>query len=221
MKQQSLKFRSCCTFVLVLLAIGCSLLEVACGRSGQNNGGSSGEGTCAPASGALYADTQPVTYSFSILHSFAGHSVPAAPEGGHPYAGMVMDSAGNLYGTAITDGANYFGTLYKVDPSGKESTLHDFTDGADGGYPWSLLVLDDKCNLYGTTTNGGAGGYGTLFEIDTAGDLTVLHAFSGGDGSAPRGGLIRDASGQTSDGFTPLNPYPPLSRTNSPRKIVS
>ena len=189
-------FRACSALRLVLVATVCSLLfEVACGGSVENNGGGSGKSTCVPASSAVYADTQPATYTFSILHSFAGHSIPAAPEGGHPYAGMVMDGAGNLYGTALSDGANYFGTVYKVDSRGQETTLHDFTDAADGGYPWSLLVLDNKCNLYGTTTNGGAGGYGTLFKLDSVGHLTVLHAFSGADGNTPRGGLIRDASG--------------------------
>jgi len=196
MKKHLLTFRACGALRLVLVATAFSLLfEVACGGRAQNNGDGSGNGNCAPAGNAIFAGAQPVTYSFSVLHSFAGHSVPAAPEGGHPYAGMVMDGAGNLCGTALSDGAKYFGTVCKVDPSGNETTLHDFTDGADGGYPWSLLVLDDQCNLYGTTINGGAGGYGTLFKLDTAGNLTVLHSFSGADGSAPRGGLIRDASG--------------------------
>jgi len=51
-----------------------------------------------------------------------------------------MDGAGNLYGTALSDGANYFGTVYKIDPRGQETTLHDFTDGADGGYGTRVLM---------------------------------------------------------------------------------
>ena len=195
MRKQLLTFRACIALRWLLVAAVCSLLfAVACGGA-QNNGGSSGEGACFPAASVVYPGTQSVTYNFNVLHSFAGHLLPATPEGGHPYAGMVMDGAGNLYGTALSDGANYFGTVYKIDAHGHETTLHNFTDGTDGGFPWSLPVLDNDCNLYGTTQNGGAGGYGTLFKLDTVGHLTVLHAFSGADGNAPRGGLIRDASG--------------------------
>src|SRR6266567_2473051 len=84
-------------FPLLLVAIACSVLQVACGASGaisNNNGSGSGHSACSPAS-STYAGTQPVTYSFSILHNFTGHAITGAPDGGHPYAGLLMDGAGN------------------------------------------------------------------------------------------------------------------------------
>ena len=65
--------------------------------------------------------------------------------------------------------------------------LHSFSGGVDGGSPFlAALVRDSKGNLYGTTTRGGAHGYGTVFRLDVRGNETVLHSFSGGsDGAAP------------------------------------
>ena len=179
--------------VLFVLALAFCGLQLACGSEPISNSGGGG-GPQAHCGTVSTYNGQSVTYTFSLLHSFAGHS-SAVPEGGHPYAGLVMDRVGNLYGTTITDGTNYLGTLFKIDPAGKETTLHDFTNGADGGFPWSQLAQDDQCNLYGTAGYGGAGGYGTLYKLDLAGNFTVLHGFSGSDGNSPRGGLILDASG--------------------------
>jgi uncharacterized repeat protein (TIGR03803 family) len=151
--------------------------------------------TCTPGSSAIYPGTQVVTYTFRILHSFTGRNVPAMPEGGHPYAGLAMDGSGDLYGTTISDGANGYGTVFKVDPTGKETTLHDFANAADGAFPWSQLVQDDKCNLYGTAGFGGTGGYGTVFKLDPSGNFTVLYSFGGADGNSPRGGLVLNSSG--------------------------
>jgi len=181
---------------MLVAVLCCCVFQVACGGSSAvSNNTSSGRSSCVPASSATYAGTQPVTYSFSVLHAFTGHANSANVEGGHPYAGMVMDGAGNLYGTTLTDGAFYFGTVFKVDPTGKQTTLHDFTGGADGGAPWGVLEQDEKCNLYGTTTNGGASSRGIVFKLDPAGNLTVLHAFNNADGNSPEAGVIRDASG--------------------------
>ena len=75
--------------------------------------------------------------------------------------------------------------------------LHSFSGGVDGGSPFlAALVRDSKGNLYGTTTRGGAHGYGTVFRLDVRGNETVLHSFSGGfDGAAPEAGLVRDRAG--------------------------
>lgn len=106
-----------------------------------------------------------------------------------------MDGAGNLYGTATRDGANYAGTVFKIDPSGKETTLHDFTPtGSDGAGPWGVLAMDGECNLYGTTT-GNTSNSGTVFKLDAAGKFTLLHTFNRTDGDSARGGVIRDAVG--------------------------
>ena len=84
-------------------------------------------------------------------------------------ANLVMDSAGNLYGTTLGYGGDdIYGTVFKLTPSNGGWTytdLHDFTNGSDGGYPVSSVVLDSSGNLYGTASQGGSDGYGTVWEI--------------------------------------------------------
>jgi uncharacterized repeat protein (TIGR03803 family) len=88
------------------------------------------------------------------------------------------------------------GTAFKLDTTGKETVLHSFTGGADGGQPFAGLVRDAAGNLYGTTAGGGAFRNGTVFKLDTTGKETVLHSFTGGaGGSTPYRGLVRDAAG--------------------------
>ena len=73
--------------------------------------------------------------------------------------------------------------------------LHRFT-GRDGAVPHGALIFDAPGNLYGTTHNGGTNGYGTVFQLDPSGALTVLHSFTGGsDGAYPEAGLIADMAG--------------------------
>jgi uncharacterized repeat protein (TIGR03803 family) len=136
-----------------------------------------------------------------LLHSFAG-----TPDGENPYAGLAADSAGNGYGSTKYGGsAGGFGTVFKIDRTGKFSLLHSFAGTPDGENPVAGLVVDPAGNVYGTTFYGGTSGYGSVFEIDTTGQLTVLHSFNGSsDGANPMGGLTRDAVGNlygtTSDG---------------------
>jgi uncharacterized repeat protein (TIGR03803 family) len=86
--------------------------------------------------------------------------------------------------------------VFKVDPTGNETTLYSFTGGADGGAPVASLVRDAAGNFYGTTSEGGAYGAGVVFQLDLTGNETVLHSFTGGaDGGSPMAGLIRDAEG--------------------------
>ncbi len=126
----------------------------------------------------------------TVLHSFGG-----AAHGEFPYAGLIRDGAGNLYGTTGGDGATSWGTVFKVDSSGKETVLYSFKGGADGGQPLSGLLRDAAGNLYGTTYLGGNGN-GTVFKVDKSGHETVLYAFAGGgDGANPLGGLVEDKSG--------------------------
>jgi uncharacterized repeat protein (TIGR03803 family) len=85
-----------------------------------------------------------------------------------PYSDLIMDAAGNLYGTAFTDGAYGYGSVFKLTRSGDSWTytdLHDFTGGSDGGHIYSGLYLDANGNLYGTASVGGASGNGVVFEI--------------------------------------------------------
>jgi uncharacterized repeat protein (TIGR03803 family) len=100
----------------------------------------------------------------TVLYSFTGGS-----DGGQPQAGVIRDSAGNLYGTTLFGGASGYGVVYKVDKTGKETVLHSFTGGADGGYPeYAGVVRDPAGNLYGTTLSGGASGNGVVYKLDTA-----------------------------------------------------
>jgi uncharacterized repeat protein (TIGR03803 family) len=127
--------------------------------------------------------------SLSVLYSFTG-----APDGAIPFAGLIRDKAGNLYGTTTQGGASNVGSVFKLDTSGNETVLHSFT-GGDGWEPFAALIRDKAGNLYGTTQMGGASGGGTVFKLDTSGNETVLHSFSGGDGAEPYAGLIMDKAG--------------------------
>ena len=96
----------------------------------------------------------------TILHNFAG-----ASDGQSPLAGVILDAAGNIYGTTNTGGASGFGTAFEVNKNGKFILLHTFTGGTDGKYLYGSLILDPKGRIYGTTINGGTGGYGTVWRI--------------------------------------------------------
>jgi len=140
--------------------------------------------------------------TFTVLHSFKGGTDGAGPNGG-----VVRDTAGNLYGTTVYGGGgtcftgNGCGTVFKVDTTGKETVLYSFTGGADGAFPLAGLIRDAAGNLYGTTEYGGdltcnsGVGCGTVFKVDTTGKETVLHSFTGKDGTSPIAGMIRDAAG--------------------------
>jgi uncharacterized repeat protein (TIGR03803 family) len=138
---------------------------------------------------------QAQTYSYKVLYSFTG-----TPDGAYPGwygAGATLDSKGNLYGTTPAGGANNNGTIFKVDTKGKETVLYSFTGGTDGSSPNAGLVRDAQGNLYGTAAGGGGNGAGTVFKLDTAGNLTVLHIFASQapDGLWPSAGLVADTAG--------------------------
>jgi uncharacterized repeat protein (TIGR03803 family) len=164
----------------------------------------------------------------TVLYSFTGTN----GDGAQPTAGLTMDNAGNLYGTTPLGGITSgncpnsstnpsappppgCGTVFKVDPSGKETVLYSFTlTNGDGAQPSAGLIMDNAGNLYGTTPYGGVGvtssscsifvtgppippGCGTVFKLDPSGHETVLYSFTGmnGDGAFPKAGLIMDSSG--------------------------
>lgn len=135
-----------------------------------------------------------------ILHRFAGGS-----DGSDP-VGLIVDSAGNLYGVTILGGGSGCsgsgcGTVFKLLPDGTEAVLHAFVAGSDGSGPDSELTLDASGNLYGTTALGGSNncqgyGCGTVYKVGANGREQVLYAFQGtGDGSWPWGNLILDGAG--------------------------
>lgn len=134
----------------------------------------------------------------SIVHFFRG-----SWDGGNPHAGLTLDNAGNLYGTTFFGGPFGQGMVFVFTPTStgwKESTLHYFTGGFDGGYPSAQLTFDASGNLFGTTTSGGTRHLGVVFKLTptTSGPWkqTLVHNFAGGiDGASPTGRLILDASG--------------------------
>ncbi len=139
------------------------------------------------------------------LYSFKGAGGEA------PVAGLLRDSAGNLYGTTGYGGVNtkacsdnfphICGVVFKLDPTGKKETvLHKFTNNPDGDVPESLLIEDSAGNLYGTTLWGGTSGYGSVFKTSANHSETILHSFAGppdggGDGAYVYTGVIRDSAG--------------------------
>ena len=127
----------------------------------------------------------------TVLHSFTGGA-----DGGWPLAGLIRDSAGNLYGTTASGGTSLSGTVFKVDPTGRETVLHNFSGGLDGGGPEGDLIGDGAGNLYGTTIQGAEFGAGNVFKLDKTGHVTVLYSFTAGaDGGYSRAGLVRDSAG--------------------------
>jgi uncharacterized repeat protein (TIGR03803 family) len=128
----------------------------------------------------------------TVLYRFTGGS-----DGASPFAALIADGAGNLYGTTFFGGASGHGTVFKLTPSGTETVLYSFTGGSDGANPLAGLIADAAGNIYGMTNNGGAGSFGTVFKLIPSGNLAVLHSFSGGsDGAFPGlGSLIADAAG--------------------------
>jgi uncharacterized repeat protein (TIGR03803 family) len=124
-----------------------------------------------------------------------------------PYAGLISDSAGNLYGTTEFGGSYNKGTVFEVTPnatgSWTGSLLYSFTGGLDGAQPSGGLTFDAAGNLYGTTSFGGSAncklGCGTIFKLTpTSGGWaeTVVYTFTGGsDGSEPYARLVSDAQG--------------------------
>ena len=127
--------------------------------------------------------------TYKVLHKFTGGS-----DGGQPYAGVIRDAQGNLYGTTFFGGAYGDGVVFKVGTSGRETVLYSFTGGADGALPYAGVIRDAQGDLYGTANEGGNSpcGCGVVFKLGTTGQETVLYSFThGADGANPAAGLIR------------------------------
>jgi uncharacterized repeat protein (TIGR03803 family) len=147
------------------------------------------------------------TWKEKILLEFGRHA-----DGGGPNGTLILDAAGNLYGTA-SGGYQVAGSVFELTPVAngkwKEKVLHGFTGKSDGGFPNGSLVLDSNGNLYGTTEEGGTskgtgpcmfGGCGTVFQIACGANghwkETVIYKFKGtADGMGPAAGLAFDAAG--------------------------
>ncbi len=186
----------------------CTVEQVVHTFTGNPDGSTAYGGLVADASGNLYGTTvsgglgygtifeiNASTGAETVLYSFKG----PAGDGSNPYAGLVLDAAGNLYGTTVNGGTNNDGTVFEFNAtSGVETVLYSFTGVSDGQHPYSALVMDSSGNLYGTTSASGPRSGGTVFEINPAapGQIDTLYAFAGGsDGAYPQAGLVMDASG--------------------------
>ena len=145
--------------------------------------------------------------TFTTLYNFTGNT-----DGGMPSAGLSMDRAGNLYGTASAGGNRICrptcGTVFKLTPKGSGwvfSRIYAFS-GMDGDTPEGGVIVGPDGNLYGTTMHGGASELGVVFRLQPPPTIckaflcswneTVLHSFSGADGAYPYfGSLVFDKAG--------------------------
>jgi uncharacterized repeat protein (TIGR03803 family) len=129
-------------------------------------------------------------------------------EGSSPIAGVILDSSGNVYGTAVAGGSGTCtdgcGVVFKLAPTSKgqwnQTILHNFQANADGMWPYSGLIFDGSGNLYGTTFGGGAYAAGTVYELKPSGSSwneSILYSFqpNGRDGTQPAAAVLLDSSG--------------------------
>ena len=136
--------------------------------------------------------------TLASLYSFTGGN-----DGAYPYAGLVLVSDGNFYGTTEQGGTGGAGTVFQIGANGALTSLYSFLGSAnDGAYPLAALVQGSHGNFYGTTSGGGTSipnvpyGGGTVFQISTNGALTSLYSFTGGnDGWSPRAALVQGNDG--------------------------
>lgn len=148
-------------------------------------------------------------YTESVLYAFSGGS-----DGSNPAGALLLDGAGNLYGTAPYGGSSSCtrgcGTVFELAPNGSggyaESTVYSFLGGVGGNGPIGGLVADSAGDLYGMTAYGGSNGTGAVFELTRNGGgytESILYSFPGtgtppnSDATLifPAGGLLRDSAG--------------------------
>ena len=156
------------------------------GTDGNFYGTTAGGGTSGM--GTVFKITPSGTVT--LLHSFSGG------DGNQPYAPPIEGTDGNFYGTTQQGGTNiYDGTVYKITPSGKFTSLYSFDD-THGYYPIAPLVQGTDGNFYGTTVDGGANpNYGVVYKITASGKLTVIYNFDGTHGGQPFGPLVQGNDG--------------------------
>ncbi len=146
--------------------------------------------------GAIYKLTPSSTgWSESILYNFQG-----LDDGQNPVGGVILDSAGNIYGTTFDGGVNGGGTVYELSPSNGSwnfKTIYSFVGGYGG--PYNKLTMDATGNLYGTANSDGAYGFGSVFKLAPGSGgwtYTDLYDFTNGsDGGEPYGAVAVDKNG--------------------------
>jgi uncharacterized repeat protein (TIGR03803 family) len=134
-----------------------------------------------------------------VLHTFTGQP----GDGAYPFAGVIFDKEGNLYGTT-EEGGPYnsscgggCGTVYEITKTGEEKLLYSFQGIQDALFPIANLTFDKAGNLYGTSAPGGVGYDGAVFEISSTGVERILYSFNNqsGDGYLPYSGVVFDKKG--------------------------
>jgi uncharacterized repeat protein (TIGR03803 family) len=143
--------------------------------------------------------------AYSLLHRFAADG----REGSSPLGTLTMGQDGFLYGLTWQGGAHNMGTLFRIQPDGASfETLHNFTGGRGGKYPYDSLLFDGNHTMYGTTLGeygNDPSDLGTLFKYDLQNkNFSILHWFAGGpaDGGKPNGSLVLSEDGQILYGTT-------------------
>lgn len=163
---------------------------------GTTNSGGSTAGYCSDNSGCgVVFELSPSRggWTENVLHTFQWN------DGAEPYAGVIFDSAGNIYGTAAFGGTGGYGVVYELTPSGSgwtEIVLYNFDFGDDGGGAYGGLIADSSGNLYGVNTEGGSSGGGAAYELSPSGGgwtFNVLYGFTAYQGSLAK--LAMDSSG--------------------------
>jgi len=139
-----------------------------------------------------------------ILHSFSWS------DGAYPYGGLIQGDDGNFYGTTDNAGPGFAidGTVFKMTPDGTLTTLVSFSQYSNAGSAaWAELLQGSDGNYYGTTSQGGTEGYGTIFKINLSQKtFATLVSFNTTNGSTPQAGLLQGKDGNfygtTSEGGT-------------------
>jgi len=120
-------------------------------------------------------------------------------DGDNPFDALVQGTNGRFYGTTSGCCSYSAGTVFEITAGGSLTTLYNFGSGTHGAFPYAGLVEATDGSFYGTTSEGGANGYGTVFKITARGKLTTLYNFCSQtnctDGSYPYGGLVQAADG--------------------------
>ena len=145
------------------------------------------EGGGASSDGVIFKFTPPST--LTMLYQFTGGA-----DGAFPYAAPIQGLDGNLYGTVAEGGRLHKGSVYKLTPAGKFTTLHSF-NGKDGANLKAPLVQGADGNFYGTAELGGSGSSGTIFRITPTGKFTKLYDFDKTHGQDVHAPLIQGADG--------------------------
>jgi uncharacterized repeat protein (TIGR03803 family) len=174
-----------------------------------SSGGANHSGVIFELSPPAKGDT---TWTQTTLYSFTGGN-----DGSNPQAALMMDAKGDLYGTTYSGGATGNGVVFELAQHKHKGTwtyhtLWGFSGGNDGGVPAGSLTMDNAGNLYGTTTQGGTGVVGTVFELSPSGKKwseSVLYNFTGNnDGGEPMGNVLLGKDGNlygTTAGYGQFN----------------